>query len=321
MRKINFGIIGCGYISQKSVIPAIFSYEESKLIAVTDIDPEKMKKTSIHYEVEQEENYRALLKRNDIDAVYIATPIGSHAEICIEAANNGKHILCEKSLAANFNEVDQIIKAVKRNNVAILEGFMYQYHTQHQLVSKLINENSIGDPVHFSAKFGFPPLGKQNFRYNKEMGGGALLDAGAYTVHAARKIFDKEPIKVEATLNTKDKKVDIHGNVLLDFGKETASLTFGFDNFYQNTYSVWGTEGMITLTRAFSIPASFNPLLILEKQNYKEELKLPACDHFMNEIRAFCNGINNKEIIENWENDILQQAKALERIRRSSEKK
>ncbi len=321
MGKINFGVIGCGRIAQKSVIPALHTNDASNLVAVTDIDTTKTKIISKKYNVDSERNYHDLLKRKDIDAVYISTPIGLHAEMCIAAAKKGKHILCEKSLTSNLKETEEVLKICEENDVLILEGFMYQYHTQHAYVQNLIEEDKIGTPVHFHARFGFPPLDNNNFRYKKKLGGGALLDAGAYTVHAARKIFKKEPIRVEATMHNNNEDVEIIGNALMDFGKETASLVFGFDNYYQNMYSIWGTKGMISLTRAFSIPANLQPALILEQQNYKEEFILPACDHFKLEIKTFCSNMDNKDYIQKWKDDILNQAKVLDRIRSSSEKR
>ncbi len=319
MEKINFGVIGCGYISKKSVIPAINDGLYSSLIAVCDIDVERMKIVSQKYHTDNEEDYSRLLNRKDIDAVYIATPIGKHTEICIEAAQKGKHILCEKSLTSSLDETEKVIEACEDNHVALLEGFMYQYHTQHAIVRDLIRDDRIGQPVHFHARFGFPPLDRKNFRYSKELGGGSLLDAGAYTIHAARNIFNKEPIKVNAVLHNEGREIDVYGSALLDFGKETASLVFGFNNFYQNTYSVWGTRGLITLKRAFSIPSDLKPTLILEQQDNYKEIVLPECNHFDKEIEIFCKNISNENLIQKWRIDILNQSKVISLIRRGSE--
>ena len=222
------------------------------------------------------------------DAVYISTPNAVHAETVFLAAKNKKHILCEKSLGINLKEVEEMVQCCKENNVALFEGFMYQFHTQHQFVKKLIQDGEIGIPFHFQASFGFPPINENDFRYKKELGGGVVLDAGSYPIHSARHFFGKEPISSNAILENEGHEVEIRGTVLLNFGKSrTASLIFGFNNMYQSKYSIWGTKGMITLDRAYAVPSNFNPTCILEKQGFKEVYTLNACDHFIEENKIF----------------------------------
>jgi len=203
--------------------------------------------------------------------------------------------------------------------VALLEGFTYQFHHQHKTLDKMVADKSIGRPVFFHAKFGFPPLNKGNFRYQQGLGGGALLDAGAYTIHAARRFFRREPIHVYSASNRQENEVEIHGSALLDFGKsQTAALAFGFDNYYQNTYSIWGTKGRITLTRAFSISPIFAPKIILERQSYLEEHTLSPYNQFKGEIEVFCAGFKNEETKRVWRNDANGQAQTLEKIRKAA---
>jgi hypothetical protein len=116
-----------------------------------------------------------------------------------------------------------------------------------------------------------------------------------------------------------DKPVDIHGSVLLDFeNSQTALLAFGFDNMYQNSYSIWGTKGLVTLTRAFSIPPSFSPTIILEQQGYREERTLAPYDQFSGEIEMFSVGIYDPDRCRRWRIDSLNHAIVLEKIRQSA---
>ena len=158
----------------------------------------------------------------------------------------------------------------------------------------------------------------ENFRYSKELGGGALLDAGSYTLHISRKFFDREPEKIYSILRYQG-EVDINGTVLLHYGKGcTSSLVFGFNYYYQNKYSVWGTEGKVTVTRAFSMPAEKTPKIILESDNSIENIECNADDQFINQIEQFCNGIENNELMHKWRKDALNQSKILDTIRRNS---
>ena len=201
MNKIRFGVIGCGYISRKAFIPALKKSNLAELVVVASRDKDKAKSFSVEFACDAEKDYNTLLRRNDIDAVYIATVPSTHEKIILSAAKNGKHILCEKPLTVSYNSAKKIVNHCNNYGVGIFEGFMYQFHSQHQKVRDIVNEGGIGKPILFQAQFGFPPLDKDNYRYRRDLGGGALLDAGSYTIHAARHFFQREPTKVYSVIN------------------------------------------------------------------------------------------------------------------------
>lgn len=315
MSIVNFGIVGCGYIAKKAFIPALKKTNKAKLVAVASRYIEKAMAYAKEFNCDAVQGYKHLISRSDINAIYIATPPAKHEQLALLAAEHGKQILCEKPLAHNLKSVENIISCCQKNDVAILEGFMYQFHPQHQAVRDLVNEGEIGDPILYQAKFGFPLLLKDNFRYKRDLGGGALLDAGSYAVHSARHFFGSEPLGNSSILDNNNNEVDVHGTVLLNFGKgKTALLAFGFSNFYRNTYSIWGSIGQITLNRAFTIPAELEPKIILEKHNLRKEITLPPYDQFVGEIETFCYGINDNIMSSLWLEDAIAQAKVLDSI-------
>ena len=315
MDKIRFGVIGCGYISRKAFIPALINSNSAVLVAVASRSIERAEAYAKEFNCVPFDNYTALLSRQDINAVYIATPPSTHEKIIIAAAAEGKHVLCEKPLTISYNSARKIVDYCRNKGVCIIEGFMYQFHSQHQKVRDIVNEGGIGKPILFQAQFGFPPLDKDNYRYRRDLGGGALLDAGSYTIHAARHFFQREPTKVYSVLNSKEREVDTHGSILLDFGnKQTAVLSFGFNNFYRNTYSIWGTKGQVTVNRAFSVSVTHEPKIILEKQDYYKEIECESDDHFMKEIDFFSKCITEKKSIDTWRKDILLQTTVLNTV-------
>jgi predicted dehydrogenase len=313
---LKFAVVGCGNLALRYSIPALIESKDSELVVCINTSEKPKKKIEEEFKLPFETSFKEALKKYEFDAVYISTPTGTHAKIVLLAAENKKHILCEKSLGINLNEVDQMVECCKKNNVALFEGFMYQFHTQHKFVQNLINEGNIGTPVHFQAWFGFPPINKNDFRYDKNRGGGAILDAGSYTVHAARHFFKEEPVNVFSTIEKEGQDVEIRGSVLLNFKEsKTASLVFGFNNMYQNKYTIWGTKGIITLERAFAIPPEFKPTCILEKQGYKEEFTLEPCNHFIEELKYFRANISDEKMKSNWYCEARNQSKLLELIK------
>lgn len=310
---LKFAVIGCGNLALKYSIPALINSPVSSVVVCVDPNRRGQKEAvEEKFGLKLVTSLEEAVQNYDFDAVYIAAPTGVHRDLVLTAANYKKHILCEKSLGSNLKEVEEMIEVCKQNDVALFEGFMYQFHTQHQYVKNLIKKGEIGVPFHFQGSFGFPPINENDFRYKKELGGGVVLDAGSYTIHAARQFFNAEPLTSNSVLEKEGKEVEIRGTVLLNFGKSrTASLVFGFDNHYQSNYTIWGTKGMITLERAYALPPDFKPKCILEKQGFKEIYTLEACDHFIEEIKYFYNKYQNLNEKENWYKEAINQAKAL----------
>ncbi len=312
---MKFAVIGCGNIALKSTIPAFLECSKTTISVCIDPNIEKGKEIQSKFNLPFATSLNDALVNFEFDAVYISSPIGTHKQIIIESANHKKNILCEKSLAINLQEVNEIVQVCRSNGVALFEGFMYQFHSQHNFVKDLIESGEIGEPFHFQAWFGFPPLADNDFRYNNKLGGGAILDAGSYTIHAARHFFETEPIAVHSAIEKGDKEVEIKGSVMLDFGQgKTASLVFGFNNMYQNKYVIWGTDGVISLSRAFSLPPDFRSTLLLEKQGEVKEFSMDHCNHFVEEINYFCNNLNDIKTRQKWIEEIVCQARSLEEI-------
>ena len=316
--KIKFGIIGCGSIAEKAFIPALDKADFAELIVVASRDVNKAKAFSNKFGCDYTNDYDSLLARDDIDAVYIATIPSSHESIIIKCAKNRKHVLCEKPLTISLNSAIKIVKYCKKYNVKVFEGFMYQFHSQHKRLREIINTGKIGKPILFQAQFGIPELNKNNFRYKKNLGGGALLDVGCYTIHSARHFFNAEPVTYHSVINNNKNHVDFHGSLLFNFSdNQTAQLAYGFNNYYRNTYSIWGTDGLITLKRAFSIPPSESPVIQLEQQDYFEEIICDPDDQFKNEIDYFSSMILNNKIENEWNDEILLQAKLIDDIQKA----
>jgi len=312
-KKLKFAVVGCGNLAMKYSIPALMNSGVSEIAICVDPNRRGQKEAiKEKFNLPLVTLFDQAIKEYEFDAVYIASPTGTHKDIVIEAAKNGKQILCEKSLGSDLSEVLEMVESCKKYGMALFEGFMYQFHTQHQFVRDLIKKGEIGEPFHLEARFGFPPIHENDFRYKKSSGGGVVLDAGSYTVHVARKFFGLEPVNALAVLENEGKEVEIRGTALLNFGESrTASLIFGFNNMYQSRYQIWGTKGMITLERAYALPPDFKPTCPLEKQGYREVFTLDACDHFIEEIKYFCSNYHVNEVKEDWYNEAINQSKAL----------
>lgn len=326
-RKVKIGILGCANIAERYAINAFQNINNAEVLSIGSRDIEKAKTWAEKFGIKNAESYESLIKNKEIDALYMPLPIGLHKEWILKAAKNGKHILSEKSLASDLKDVKEIIEVCKENGVVLYENFTCDYHPQHAKVAELIHDGSIGQPFLFESKYGFPIIALDNFRYKKELGGSALNESGAYQVYTVRKLFNKEPISVSANLYF-EKGVDMRGSVIMEFENNfTALFSFNLDAVYQNNYSVWGSAGLIKVSRAYAIAPNFKPIVEIIKNENRQEtttaLDVPAHNHFETIFFQFCDLVLNKETkkenIKNKYADILSQAKVLEAVRISSQ--
>ena len=328
MDSLRFGIIGCSRIAKRSVIPAILKSEFAELQMIGSRSVDRAKEFSSEFNRKNYGTYEDVISDESVDAVYISTPIGTHEEWAIKAANAGKHIHCEKSSTTSFESAKKMIENSKQNNVRIMEGFMFRFHPQHQKVKDLINNNKIGDLVSFNGTFGFPAFPEGDIRYNKKLGGGFLNDSGCYPICASRMIFEEEPIGVSCNLSIDAKTgVDVRGTSYMIFDKEkTASITYGNGNYYQSKYNVWGSGGIISLERAYSVPPDFKTSVNIQSNTENtwdgtknENYEINPTDHFLEMINVFCLEISGKKKSSfSFEQELENQAKVMELHRISS---
>jgi len=318
---MNIGVLGCANIAFRSVIPAIKSIPDFNLIAVASRTLSKAQEYADKFQCEAIEGYDNLISRKDIDAIYLPLPTGMHAEYVNKCLEAGKHVLAEKSLGMNYDEVKSMVDVARSKNLLLMENYMFEYHSQHKFVFNLIQNNEIGELRLFRSIFGFPPLDKNNFRYNKALGGGSLLDAAGYPIKASQ-IFLGYDICVKAANLYYDKSldVDIYGSAYLSDDKGIPSeISFGFDNLYQCNYEIWGSKGKIFAERAFTPQPNYSPKIILQKDTETKEYLIEPDNHFENILKEFHRAIQQKDFETHYKK-LLNQAKLQEEIRNISTK-
>jgi len=319
MSKLRIGVLGCANIAKRSVIPAIKSISDFELIAIASRTKAKATEFAQEFDCEEIEGYQNLLNRDDIDVIYMPVPTGLHEDWVIKTLEAGKHILIEKSLAMSYDSAHRMVDLARQKGLLIMENFMFLYHKQHEFVKNIIAEGKIGEIRCFRSSFGFPPLDQANFRYNKELGGGALLDAAAYTIRATQ-LFLGDDVWVEAaTLNNLGAEVDLFGGAYLKASDGMfAEVAFGFDNFYQCNYEIWGSKGKIIAQRAFTPGEKFKPTITLEQQGEIFDYEMDADNHFENILNEFKRCVLENEVETKYE-EILNQSRLLQELKDKSE--
>ncbi len=253
--KLSWGIIGTGAIA-RTFAKGIAGSKTGKLLAIASRKLHTAEAFGREFNVPfQYGNYQDLLTNKNIQAVYIAVPHPFHAEWTIRAANSGKHILCEKPFTMNHSEALLAIEAARRNDVFLMEAYMYRFHPQTDKLVELIRERAIGDIRLIQATFSFHIDSSLNELSTQRLrGGGGILDVGGYPVSMSRliagiasgKLFE-EPTEVYGAAHIgKLSCVDEWTIGCLKFPNGiVAQVAAGINLVQENVLRIFGSDGDI----------------------------------------------------------------------------
>lgn len=318
MKKIRIGVLGCANIAHRSMIPALLSLPDKfELVAVASRTIEKASVFAQEFGCESIAPYEAMLERRDIEALYMPLPTGLHKEWINKAVTAGKHVYAEKSIAFSLSDALEMVQNARTHNVALMEGFMFQYHFQNLKVKKMLENGAVGDIRYFTGSFGFPPFpDADNFRYDKGIGGGAIFDACGYPVRAAFFLLG-DSLKVQGASVYYDTlhNSSLYGSAFLRGENGIgASISFGFDNYYQCNYQIWGNKGKLTANKAYTPKVDQATTLTWEHDYQSEIIECAPDNHFANAMTEFHRIICHDDMREQHYNAILQQSEALNTI-------
>ena len=205
MKEIGWGILGAARVNER-LMPAIVQSELGELISIGSRRPSASKECLLKHLPEYEDKvscfdgFDKVINHKKVDAIYIPLANEEHTEVALKAIRAGKHVLIEKPMAIKTREVEELIREASKNNVKIMEGFMYAFHPQFDRIINTIKSNILGDINYAHSMFSFPIKPARFYRINRSMknGGGALWDIGPYAIHTIRQCFKENPKRVKA---------------------------------------------------------------------------------------------------------------------------
>ena len=311
---MKLGILGTADIAYRRFLPALSKCPEVMYAGVASRTPEKGKKFQESYGGKIYDSYDALLADESIDAVYVPLPPALHYKWGKKVLEAGKHLLMEKPFTTSVQEAEQLLELAEEKGLAVHENYMFLYHSQLARIKKMIADGSLGQIRLYRMSFGFPKRDIGDFRYNRELGGGALLDCGGYPVRLALELLgDTTRVVQSKMICPEGYEVDLYGSAVLenDAG-EVAQISFGMDNAYQCQLEIWGSKATLTASRIFTAGDGVRPVLTLRTSSDESKLELEADDQFFHSIQQFRTKPQNNM------KAILLQSRLVEKIRRSS---
>lgn len=294
MRTMQWGIISTAKIGRELVVPALQSASRCEVRAIGSRDPARGQALADRLGIPVTYgSYEALLADDAIEAIYNPLPNHLHVPLTLQAAQAGKHVLCEKPLALANSDILSLIDARDQYRVHIEEAFMVQHHPQWQCAIDLVQQGNIGELRAINTVFSYYNDDPHNIRNNPDIGGGALYDIGCYGVFTARRLFSAEPLKViglfdrDPAFNT-----DRLSSFLLAFEHGQASVTVSTQMLPWQRVQILGTTGRVELEIPFNAPADGPARVFVDDGSRKDgssrqEVSAETVDQYAAQADAF----------------------------------
>jgi len=263
-KRVGYAVVGLGSISQVAVLPAFGHSKKAKLVSVVSGDRNKAKKFAQDFRAGQAYTYDEFsrcLENPHVDAVYIATPPGEHEKYAVAAAKAGKHVLCEKPLAATVQQARNMVATCRRNKVLFMTAYRKYFEPSSLALKKMITSGETGriDVIHtlFTELRAFGDNSPAWLFSKKLCGGGPLTDVGVYCINTTRWLVDEDPVSATGISWVRDKRrykeveegvafrLDFKSGIVL---QGTAAYSAAFSSFVH----IHGDKGWAELGPAFA---------------------------------------------------------------------
>lgn len=299
-QKIRWGVLGYARIARENLIPAMQRSSNSEFYAIASRAESKLAECRARFNVPNTyRGYEELLRDPEVDAVYIPLPNSLHREWTIKAAENGKHILCEKPIALNAAECREMIVACAANKVKLMEAFMYRYTDRMRKVLDVLKSGVLGKIKFIGSTFRFLLANPASIKLKPELGGGALYDVGCYPVNfvgmVADEIVDKaggslpESISAESVWTN---GVDMIFSALMKYPSGLiASLNCGLNAQKRIFSEIIGTKGALEIPDTFFDNAGTLALTVGEE---RRGISVEQSDRYRFEVEDFADAILHK---------------------------
>ncbi len=278
---INWGVIGLGRMGS-TFSNAIKETSNSKLILTASHSNKKI-------DLIESSTYDNLINRKNIDAIYISTLNNTHTDLIIKSINSGKNVLCEKPLSTNLDETIKIEKILNDTKVNLFEAVAYYSHPQTINLINLVKEEVIGKINYIESSFGFKTKIRPDSRlFNKELGGGAILDLGCYPISFLMLFCDDYNLYTFESKKLEHCETNVENDAeakLILNNSIKAKIKVSFKTHLKNNCTLYGEKGKITISEPW-LPQKKSYIEIETHDHYYK--KFIHCD-----LSVFANQINN----------------------------
>ena len=309
----NVAFWGLGSHAQRNLIPAAIDCKDVTLNGAWSRNKEKLSEVCSSRGIKSYTSSDEMLSDDTLDTIILCTPTGLHPEQGLKILKSGKNLWSEKSLYLNKEQRRQFSEVTESRGLAASEMFMFLYHPQFKLLRSLIESGNLGMIFSISARFCIPHLDPTNIRYDPEIGGGALFDAGCYPVAACHSLLGNDYSEISSKIIfDQNYDVDIRGNAMITYPSGTSAfLEWGFGMTYSNEIRLRCENANVLLNRSFSKPSDLaTSVEKIDSSGKRTSLKIDPANHFTIMMDEKCNQTGTE-----W---ILRQSSIMEDILENS---
>ena len=301
---MRWGLLGASRILERSLLPALrLAGENVTVLAARDAG--RARALAGEWGIAAGAGYEEMLRRENVDAVYISVVNDAHAEWTLRALAAGKHVLCEKPLTMGPAEAAAVGKAAAAAGRHVMEAFVYGFHPQIEDLLAVVRGGVLGRVVAVDAQFANRLADPGDYRWQARHGGGALLDLGTYCVSLVRDVMGREPERV-AGFATMRGDVDATFAGVLSFGDAQATFGCTLDGERMQGCRVVGTAGVAEV----GVPFSSNGRALTTRVNGTVR-DWPACNPYAAMVAHFVEAAAGRAAARHGVEEALCQARVL----------
>ena len=319
----RWGVLSTAKIGREHVIPQLMDAANGVVTAIASRDESRARAVAERFGIPNAYgSYEALLASPEVDGVYVPLPTSQHVEWAVKAADAGKHVLVEKPLALNADDIALVIEARDRNGVLVSEAFMVTYHPQWLKVRELIHAGAIGRLRHVQGVFTYYNTDPDNMRNKPELGGGALPDIGVYPTVTTRFATGEEPTRLQAVVERDpDFGTDVYASVKADFGSYELSFYVSTQMALRQSMVFHGDQGFIEVETPFNARIYGDDRVVLHDAAHAESTVFRFADtrQYRLQAEAFADSVAGENAAVFSLADSVKNQKVIDTIYRAAE--
>ena len=298
---VRWGVLGYARIARTCLLPAIMEHKDSCAYALATRNAQVASEAKTEFGFEKVYlSYDELLDDSNVDVVYVPLPNSLHKEWAIKAMRKGKNVLCEKPMALNADEAEQMFAVAKECNVLLVEAFMYRFLEKVSMLEKLIDDGVIGDIRMLKSSWRFFLNRVNTIKEKPELGGGCLYDVGCYPVSLVNLIYKELPSEVKVLKNIGENGVDMSISAIMKYpdGK-MAQIDAGFDSVSAKLTEISGTKGYIFMPETF-VDEDMPITVMVSGESKPRVYKCNVQKRYLEEVKAVHDAIKagKKELLD-----------------------
>jgi predicted dehydrogenase len=332
---VTWGVLGASHFALMASIPAMQKAPLVELRALASRSLDKAQQAARSVNVPRAYgSYEELIADPEIEAIYNPLPNNLHVPWSIKAAQAGKHVLCEKPIALNAAEAEELARVQRQTGKLIAEAYMVRYHPQWQQAVEVVRSGRIGTLRAIQTAFSYENTDLENIRNQREAGGGALYDIGGYAINTARLLFGSEPQRAVGVCDVDPRSgCDRLCSAILDFGSGQATFTVGTQHVPYQRVHAFGSKGHLEIEIPFNAPhdrpckvridggfVGAPDFTVAQSSDERAEtLNLEAANHYTLQAQAFSAAIRSGTPVHNDMQSAVANMRVIDAIFRSAQ--